>query len=203
MLKITAITAGIITTVIFSGCSTTPKDQKQNIKHIEHAHKNNEKYLETFPDWAKSIKNPDDNGFYAVGIASSEQPHLAIKKSVLQAEFAIAQQIKNEISGYEQLTEEGNSTRVDIDRYVSVVDRLVTKVPLLGIKSVNQKIVSNPATGKFTAFSQLELPRYQFNNVMQQIKSSNSSIDQRIEKYIDNLNKRINLHLSDKNKERQ
>ena len=69
----------------------------------------NEDFIAGIPAWALQPPRPDAEGMYAVGAAESASLNVAQKKAILDAEFGLAKQYRQELSGSERsFTQERN-----------------------------------------------------------------------------------------------
>ena len=200
-----SLTLTILITPLFLslfGCSTSDKvataesqveaqeflskaEQKQRDKQ----HQRNQEFMQDVPEWALKTKAPDQHGIYAVGIADAGSVQMALKKSKLQAEFGLAQAFQQEISGSERSVQEESSNHLSVNKYISVIDKLVERVPVVGAEVVDQELISSPSTGLFTSFVLLKLPYNEINRVLREQR--NQSSDKKIQTYFDDLERRI------------
>ncbi|MGJ8674343.1 MAG: hypothetical protein ACSHWP_00210 [Pseudoalteromonas sp.] len=172
---------------ILSGCSSTVNEdivrqqmelEKQRLEmekeRIKIAQEKRNEEIKAVPSWALSPPNADQTGFYAVGISQSEQLAFAIKKAKMQAEFELAKQYKQILSGSERLFEkEDNAGKLQSQTQV-LIDKIVYEVPLVGYEVVKQEI--KVIEDMHVSYILLKLPFDQFNKVLQQQKLDTTDI---------------------------
>lgn len=96
--------------------------------------------LDDVPGWVIAPPKPDVKGVYGVGLAESSSLNLVMKKARLQAEFEIAQQMAQEISGLEQqFSEDATGNEANL-RFESAVERFVNSVEIAGQEIVKQDV---------------------------------------------------------------
>ena len=91
----------------------------------------------------------DATGIYGVGTAKSNDLQVALKKARLTADFELAQQLQQELSGLEKdfSTDSNGSASV---KYQAAVERFVSAVPMAGQEVAEQEVVI--MDGKYNAF---------------------------------------------------
>lgn len=157
--------------LLLAGCATDPVEQ-----YVEHQETLKEKavdnanaQLASVPDWYLNPPKNDDLGIMGVGAASSKDMNHALKKARLQAEFELAKNYRQELSGSERVYERENGMGTLVQTSQFLIDKLVDSVPIVGYDMVDQKIQVLP-DGRFQAYSLLKLPYDEFNKVLQSIK---------------------------------
>ena len=208
-----ALFAGILIIPLL-GCSTTTEvtriedsieaqgllqqaAQKQRLQQ----HQANEAYMERVPEWALTTRAPDQQGVYALGIADGSTVPLALKKARLQAEFGLAKAFAQEISGFERLVQEDNDNQAGLNKYIEVIDKLVSRVPVVGTQIIEQELISSPVTGRFTSFMLLRLPYDEINRVLRDQR--NQSGDVKVQAYFDDLERRVDKRRAQRREEKQ
>ncbi len=126
--------------------------------------------IKQVPKWALEQPRPDDTGVYAVGTAESDTMRVAIKKAMLEAEFGLAKIYNQELSGSERSYTQDNNGRVGQEQFTSLIDKLVSQVPVVGFEIVHQEV--KPIDGKYNAFVLVKLPYAQFNSVLKDQRAS-------------------------------
>lgn len=154
-----------------SGCASDPVET-----YVEHqqdlqkqAVSDAQAKLASVPDWYLNPPKNDALGIMGVGAASSKDMHHALKKARLQAEFELAKNYRQELSGSERVYERENGMGTLVQTSQFLIDKLVDSVPIVGYDLVDQKIQVLP-DGQFQAYSLLKLPYDEFNKVLQSIK---------------------------------
>ncbi|WP_223073631.1 hypothetical protein [Vreelandella utahensis] len=106
--------------------------------------------LETLPEWALEPPKADGNGFYGVGIARSESMSAAMDKAGLKADFELAKQVRQRVSGLSKdYTADNGSTGTIDERFEQAVERLVLPVNMAGQQVVKQEM--RVVDGEFSA----------------------------------------------------
>ncbi len=105
--------------------------------------------LDDLPGWYMNPPAPDVSGLYGVGMASSSSLSVAIKKARLVADFEVAQQMEQELSGLEQQFT-GDSNGTAREQYQSAIERFVAAVPMMGQEVAKQEV--SVIDGKYTAY---------------------------------------------------
>lgn len=147
----------------------------------------NEAYLEGIPQWALQPPKPDAGGMYAVGSGESQSLSVAQKKAMLDAEFGLAKQYRQELSGSERsYTQERNDQSLS-SQYTQLIDKLVTRVPVVGFEVVKQEVKS--MHGTFHSWILLKLPYAQFNQVLQEQRAD--AVDTTVQKAFDEFDQRL------------
>lgn len=144
-------------------------------------------HLESVPDWVLAPPKPDGIALYAIGIGSSDDLNLAMKKSKLEAEFGLAKLYSQEISGNEKsyLKDQNDS---QIESYTAIVEKLVKRVPIVGYSVEKQEIVNS--NGKYNSYILLRMPHEQFKALIRQQKDKETSLE--IAKAFTDLEIRLN-----------
>jgi len=201
-LKQNAIIAfGGIGLLVLGGCATRPtavdfaKEQakvqeiraEQAEQERKQAQERMELQMKEVPEWALKTPSPDGQGVYAVGIAQSSQIQVAMKKAQLEAEFGLAKMMNQEISGSERSYLEDTGEELLTSRYTALIDKLVEKVPVVGIEVVAQEV--KPIQGKYNAFVLLKLPYDEFNQVIRRQRAISS--DKSMQAQFDDLERRL------------
>lgn len=157
----------------FSGCATDPVEQFAEHQSFvkEQAVDNAKAKLNNVPDWYLNPPNNDEYGLVGVGSASSKDMHHALKKARLQAEFELAKNYRQELSGSERIYERENGMGDIVQTSQFLIDKLVDSVPVVGYEMLDQEIQVLP-DGQFQAYSLLKLPFDEFNKVLQGIKAN-------------------------------
>lgn len=158
--------------IVLVGCASGPVEQyaKQQEALKDIAVDEAKAKLDSVPDWYLAPPKNDGYGLVGVGAASSKDMHLAVKKARLQAEFELAKNYRQELSGSERSYEREDAAGNLVQTSQFLIDKLVDAVPIVGYDLVDQKLMVLP-DGKFQAFTLLKLPFDEFNKVLQSIKA--------------------------------
>lgn len=146
-----------------------------------------EREIQALPEWVESPPDADSTGFYGVGIAQSRNLNHSRRAARLQAEFELAKQSRQELSGSERSFEQGNADG-DVNLQTTfLIDQIVDSVPVVGYQIVDQKIHS--MDGQVYTYVLLKLPYDQFNIALQQQRADTE--DRRIQSQFDDLERRL------------
>lgn len=165
--------------VVLAACSTnTPQNiverDQDRAKVIEAQNQRLEQRIESLPDWVLHPPQPDHEGVFAVGTAESDNLQIAVNKARLEAEFGLAKLYGQELSGTERMYH-SDSTFFSQSRYQGVIDKLVSEVPVVGFSTEKQEI--GAVNGRYSVFVLLKLPYDEFNKVVQQRQSRETSAE--------------------------
>lgn len=177
----------VIVFSVLSGCSSTGnQDSNQarlkqqfeieklrrdfNQEKLDVAQLQREAEIETLPYWVLTPLQADQTGFYAVGMAESKSIFFVMKKAKMQAEFELAKQYRQLLSGSERSFEQENTAGELQTHTTLLIDKLIDEVPIIGYDIVKQKIIA--VNGKHTAYILLKMPYEQYNKVLQAQKEN-------------------------------
>lgn len=143
--------------------------------------------IEALPEWVESPPDADGTGFYGVGLAQSKNLNHSRRAARLQAEFELAKQSRQELSGSERSFEQGNADG-DVNMQTTfLIDQIVDSVPVVGYQIVDQKM--HAMNGQVYTYVLLKLPYDQFNVALQQQRADTE--DRRIQSQFDDLERRL------------
>lgn len=140
------------------------------------------------PEWALKPPRPDSAGVYAAGMSESDTMRVALRKAMLEAEFGLAKNFNQELSGSERLYAQDNGGRAGAEQYTVLIDKLVSQVPVVGFEVVHQEVKA--LDGKYVVYVLVKLPYAQFNRVLQEQRAM--ATDQTAAAAFDDLERRIN-----------
>lgn len=138
------------------------------------------------PQWALETPKLDGEGVLAVGFAESDKMHIALKRAVLDAEFGLAKQVRQELSGQERQATLDRGDRA-AQSYSQLIDKLVASVPLTGAQTLEQ--VVKPVNGQFSAWVLMRLSYKQMAKIAQDDPAAAS--DARLQASFEDLERRI------------
>lgn len=146
------------------------KEQEGAISRIKHT-----------PLWVINPPKSDEEGVFAVGMGESKKLDVALKIASLNAQFGLAKNYKQELSGSEQLYTLDNGNAGVTEQYKQLIDNLVDSVSVVGYRVVEQEIIA--IDGKMNAYVLLKLPFDKFNATLgnEIIHSKNTQIKQAVE----------------------
>jgi len=194
----------IIVLSVLSGCSSTSNqasnqalmEQQFEIEKLRRAfnqerqdieQEQREDEIKILPSWVLTPLQADLTGFYAVGIAESKSIFFVMKKAKMQAEFELAKQYRQLLSGSERSFERENTAGELQTQNTVLIDKLIDEVPIIGYDIVKQKIIA--VNGMHTAYILLKMPYEQYNKVLQAQKES--QIETKISNAFDALQTRL------------
>ena len=136
---------------------------------------------------------------YAVGAAESASLNVAQKKAILDAEFGLAKQYRQELSGSERSFTQERNDRSLASQYTQLIDKLVARVPVVGFEVVKQEVKS--VHGTFHSWILLKLPYAQFNRILQEQRAE--SVEASVQKEFDELDRRLKERAIERLQEQQ
>ena len=187
MMKIFSLLLVSLALSILSGCSSTNNqnlvkqqfdneklraDFNQQRQGIEQQQREEE--IEALPSWVLTPFLSDQTGFYAVGMAESKSLFFVMKKANMQAEFELAKQYHQLLSGSERSFERENSAGEIQTQTTVLIDKLIDEVPIVGYDIIKQKVIA--LNGKHTAYILLKMPYEQYNKVLQTQKEAQTEM---------------------------
>ncbi|ALU46164.1 LPP20 family lipoprotein [Pseudoalteromonas rubra] len=143
--------------------------------------------LAALPEWVLTPPVASDSGFYGVGVAQSKQLNHARKAARLQAEFELAKQTNQVLSGSQRAFEQGDADGNVETQTTFLIDQIVDAVPVVGYEVVDQKMVA--MNGQFHSYVLLKLPYSQFNKVLKQLRADSDNA--RVQRHFDELERRL------------
>jgi len=196
--------------VILAGCtSQESKDslaaEKERQRMIDRKNDAIEDAIDNLPRWAKKVPKPDSVGIYGLGISDSSDLSMAIRKSLMQAEFAVASAYQNELSGSDRLYSTEGPAGAQV-QYQGLIDKLIQRVPIVGYAVREQKIQA--FEGKYQVLTLLHMPYDEYNQALrsqrakaqsQEMKDAFDDLERRLDKrraeelgYSNTENKKLN-----------
>lgn len=201
--------------LIMSGCaSKIPEPQNElaqrivelqeaqrelELRHQAVEQERRQEELRTVPQWAINPPNPDGSGMFGVGIAQSKDLQHGLRASRLQAEFAVAAQYRQELSGSERAMSRGNSSGDVVNQTTFIIDKLVDAVPVVGYQIVETEVI--PIRGVYHVYTLLRLPYDEFNQVLISQRAQEADSIMRAE--FDDLERRLAARRAQREEERQ
>lgn len=167
--------ATAISLVFLHGCSSAPtakslaKEEAQlDQQRREAAQTEAEKAIDAMPSWATATPRPDSTGIFAIGIGESDKLPLAMKKAQLQAEYALAKNLQQELAGNERMLQQDSNGSAS-GQYDSIITSLVDYVSVVGCEEVKRQTVA--VNGRFQTYILLKMPYEAFNQALQAKKA--------------------------------
>ncbi len=181
--------------ILLEGCSSVPATQvAREEAHIdkkrrEYAQQQAEKALDTMPDWAQATPRPDSSGIYALGIGDSDTLPMSLKKAQLQAEYALAKNLQQELAGSERMLQQDSNGRAS-GQFDSIITSLVDYVSVVGCEEVKRQTVA--VDGRFQTYILLKMPYETFNQALQAKKKQAN--DRQLQQAYDRLGAQLEQH---------
>ena len=143
--------------------------------------------IKATPKWAVQAMKGDGAGVYAVGFGESDKIQVALKKAMLEAEFGLAKQFRQELSGSERIGVNDKGERAVSESYTQLIDKLVANVPLSGYEVIEQEI--KPLQGQFSAWVLMRMTHDQMAKMAS--KESGAATDARMSAAFGELGRRV------------
>ena len=181
--------------IILEGCSSVPATQMAreeahiDKKRRETAQHQAEKALDVMPDWVQATPRPDSNGIYALGIGDSDTLPMSLKKAQLQAEYALAKNLQQELAGSERMLQQDSNGRAS-GQFDSIITSLVDYVSVVGCEEVKRQTVA--VDGRFQTYILLKMPYETFNQALQAKKRQAN--DRQLQQAYDRLGAQLEQH---------
>lgn len=169
-----------------TGCAT-PEERAEEARQdrIEARNEQLQAQVESLPGWVLETPKSDATGYFAVGIGKSGDLNMALKKARMEAEFALAKQYSQMLSGSERMYQ--TDSAISQEKFVALIDKVVDEVPIVGYSVENQKIVVSD--GQYNAYMLLKLPYDEFNAVLKQQRAK--ALDSEMKDAFAELEKRL------------
>jgi hypothetical protein len=161
-------------------------ERKRSAKATEAA----EKFLAKVPAWVAEPPRSDGVNVYAVGEGQSSRLDLARKKALLTAEFGLAKQYKQALSGSERLYQRDSASGIPQERYTLLIDKLVDSVTLVGHQQVRQEVVV--VDGTYHSYVLMKLSFEEMERIISKQKAA--SQDKEIDAQFDELDRRLKAY---------
>lgn len=201
----------VIACAALAACSTTPSREdveKDRVKaeairtkaeegRLAKQQSDMEAHVSSIPRWAMETPKPDGLGFYAVGMGDSSSLNVAMKKARLEAEFGLAKLYKQEVTGSERSFVQEHNDKSIASQFTSVIDKLVTRVEVVGYEVVEQD--AKPIRGTYHAWILLKMPYAQFNKVLHEQRSE--VVGQAAKEAFDDLERRVKARQEERSRE--
>lgn len=154
-------------------------DRQQEIREEE---------IEIAPDWALAPPPSDPTSIYGVGIFESKKLRHAIAGAKLVAEFDLAKQSAQELSGSERLFDQGDAEGNVKVQSTFLIDKLVMGVQVVGYDIVQSQTIA--LNGVFHSYVMLKMPIGDFNKVL--VSAKKDSFDVKVRAAFDDMQRRLN-----------
>lgn len=134
-----------------------------------------ESQADEYPAWVIEPPKHDATGVYGVGVGVDPDIQVAIKKSRITAEFAIASQINQSLSGSEKLYVSDN-TGAGGASYAQAIEKLIAEVPVVGYDVVERTV--KPIGGKAHCFTLIKMPYEALNKGLRSLRAVDTSAEE-------------------------
>lgn len=128
-----------------------------------------ENRLNEYPEWSINPPSADATGIYGIGVGVDQDIRIAMKKAQLYAEFEVATQMKQLLSGSERDYTSSSNSVATKSKYTLLIDKLVAEAPVVGYDTVKRYVA--PIDGTTHAFVLIKMPYAQYNKSLQQLQS--------------------------------
>ena len=132
-----------------------------------------EKEMSQVPGWAVQTPSPDDEGVYAIGIGSSDNFRLSIRKAFLDGEYGLAKATNQMVSGSERSYAKDTNDHSGHEEYTGLIDLLVPSVPIVGLEIIKQE--TKPINGRYNTYVLMKLPYKELNRALQSRESASQN----------------------------
>jgi len=155
-------------------------------------------FLKRVPSWVSDPPRADGQAVYALGTGEGKRLDMAQRKAVLTAEFDLAKQYRQALSGSEQLFQrDGGGSAVPQERYTLLIDRLVDRVELAGQEVIRRETIVHE--GVFYHYVLLKLSWQDMERVLARQRAG--SVDKSIDEQFVELDRRLRAHREQKRQE--
>lgn len=198
-----ALCAGLLAT----GCSTKPTaasilkeeaklaEAREDLEkaRVKRQNESMEKFMDKTPSWVVSPPRSDGENVYAVGEAQSKRLDLARQKARLLAEFGLAKQYRQALSGSERLFQSDGVSGTSTERYTVLIDKLVDRVPLVGHELVKQETIV--VDGTYHTYMLFKLSLADMQRIL--AKQREENVDRSIDQQFEDLDQRLRQYRED------
>jgi hypothetical protein len=203
---VTALVSGIF----LGGCSTKPtatsiiKDEQKVAEAREDSERTRmkrqnesmEKFIDKTPSWVSAPPRADATHVYAVGEAQSKRLDMARQKARLLAEFGLAKQYRQALSGSERLFQSDGVNGAATERYTLLIDKLVDRVPLVGHELIKQETIV--VDGTYHTFMLFKLSMADMQRILARQRDEN--VDRSIDQQFEELDRRLRSYRDEQRK---
>lgn len=138
-------------------------------------------FLKSVPDWVAEPPQGDGTFVWGVGSGRSGRHDLALKKARLTAEFELAKQVRQALSGSERLYQRDGANGQTQERYTLLIDKLVDRVNLVGHEVSKSVTVASGSQFQTWVLMRLSFDAMEKMLAVQRSGSEDSSINQLFE----------------------
>jgi len=206
-LSLACAVGAVLVSLGLGGCSTKPTassiakeeaklaDAREDMEkaRLKRQNESMEKFMDKTPSWVVSPPRADADHVYAVGEAQSKRLDLARQKARLLAEFGLAKQYRQALSGSERLFQSDGVSGTATERYTVLIDKLVDRVPLVGHELVKQETIV--VDGTYHTYMLFKLSLANMQRIL--AKQREDNLDRSIDQQFEDLDKRLRQYRDD------
>ncbi|MCU8010218.1 hypothetical protein [Shewanella sp. SM87] len=171
----TCLTLIAVSFITLSGCSSNPVADYADAQNelIEAKTEQMKVSVSNAPDWFLNPPMSNNDGVYATAMGQADNLMMARNIANLNAEYAIAKTVSQEVSGRERQNTEVRNGRTNQSNDETIV-KLVNKAKVVGYNHVNTTVqVEN---GKYVVYMLLHLP---YEKLERMIELNESNFEKR------------------------
>ncbi|AEH16299.1 LPP20 family lipoprotein [Shewanella baltica] len=171
----TCLTLIAASVIILSGCSSNPVADYANAQNelVEAKTEQMKESVSNAPEWFLNPPMSNNDGVYATAMGQADNLMMARNIANLNAEYAIAKTVSQEVSGRERQNTEVRNGRTNQSNDETIV-KLVNKAKVVGYNHVNTTVqVEN---GKYVVYMLLHLP---YEKLERMIELNESNFEKR------------------------
>lgn len=147
-----------------------------------------EAFLKRVPSWASDPPRADGEAIFALGFGESKRLDLAQHKAVITAEFDLAKQYKQALSGSEQMYQrDGAGSAAPQERFTRLIERLVDRVELAGHEVIRRETIVRD--GSYHHFVLMKLSWQDMSRIL--ARQRPGSLDKSIDEQFIELDRRL------------
>jgi len=162
--KLNLIALSVVLAAANTGCSSTNSLAEKQFQTNETAKINIEQdRINQIPQWFIQPPAADDQGLYGVGVATSKNLQFTLNQARLHAEFELAKQLNQEVTGRERAFMRGGESIMESSGEV-VISKFVDSADIVGVESIEKDV--NYKNGKYIVHILLRLSFEQQAKIM-------------------------------------
>lgn len=164
--KLNLIALSVVLALANTGCSSTNTLAEKPFQSNENeTAKSNieQERIDQIPQWFIDPPAADDQGLYGVGVATSKNLQFTLNQARLHAEFELAKQLNQEVTGRERAFMRGGESSMESSGEV-VISKFVDSADIVGVESIEKDV--NYKNGKYIVHILLRLSFEQQAKIM-------------------------------------
>lgn len=173
-----------------SACASDPVERvrQDTVERQEAKKEQKQERIDSLPDWVITPpKSGLSSGFFAVGTGKSDNMDMSMSQSTLKAEFGLAKQFRQEISGQERSYARQSGHGATVSDMEVLIDKLVDQVVITGHTLVDREVQLHD--GNYIVYSLFHLPPDAIGRIAQQ--SQQVTHDQQVQDAFMRLEQRL------------